>query len=238
MSPSKHKCLIYKFTFPNGKIYIGQTSVSFKSRLNMHRCSARKENPKLALHRAWKKYGEPVSQIVAYVEKCELIATEIRAIKVFNSFGINGYNLTPGGEASPMLVPEIAARVSALASTPERIARNREVHLGSKRSEGCKKQMSIDRKGMRVGIPQSPEHRKKISVANTGKVSLNRGRSCSDETKLKISNANTGMKHAPETEQNYLNRSNAHKGKKKKPFADEHKKNMSLARIAMFAKLK
>lgn len=89
---------IYKLTFPNGKIYIGMTTVSLRKRLYCHRFKARVDSPKLVLHRAWKSHGEPLSEILAIVEDADLPATEIRAIRAFGSFGEGGYNMTPGGE--------------------------------------------------------------------------------------------------------------------------------------------
>ena len=149
---------IYKFVFKNNKIYIGQTRLPLARRVFQHERFSSKENPKLAVHRAWKKYGKPEISTVAIVELYEMNETEKRAIKAFSSYGEGGYNLTLGGDSSPMLNPIIVEKVRALAKTPERIAKNIAVHLGSKRSDECRLKMSEQRKGQRKGIPQTKEH--------------------------------------------------------------------------------
>ena len=175
--------MIYKLTFPNGKIYIGMTTVSLRKRLYCHRFKAKAETPKLLLHRAWKLHGEPLAEVLAIVEDSDLAATEIRAIKAFRSFGDGGYNMTPGGEDK---TPAIVEKVRALALTPERIAKTKATHIGAKRSPELRQLFSEMRKGQRIGIPKSAEHRRKISEANKGK-SFNVGRKNTEETKVKMS---------------------------------------------------
>jgi len=181
--------VIYKLTFPNDKVYIGMTITSLYKRLCCHRFKSRADNPKLLLHRAWKLHGEPRSEVLAVVEDYDLGVTEIRAISAFKSFGYGGYNMTPGGEDSPMKIAATVEKVRALALTPERVARNIEVHLGSKRSLETRQEMSRVRKGMRAGVPKSEETRRKISEANKGKYYLPPGRKNTEETKLKMSEA-------------------------------------------------
>lgn len=178
--------VIYKMTFQNGKIYVGQTCVGFEKRMTQHRRFASFDNPKLAVHRAWKKHGAPQCCVIAIVEKYELSNTEVRAISAFNSFGNAGYNLTPGGETSPMKVPATVEKVRALAKTPERIARNLAVHLGSKRTPECRLEMSKKRKGQRKGVALSKEHRARIGEKTKGNKNF-LGRSHSKETILKMS---------------------------------------------------
>lgn len=178
--------IIYRLTFPNGKVYIGMTVVSLRRRLYCHAFKARQESPKLAVHRAWKLHGEPVAEIIETVDATELAAAEKRQILSHNSFGPSGYNLTPGGEDSPMKVAATVEKVRAKALTPERIARNIEVHLGRKRSPETCRLLSESLKGKGLGVPKSAEHRRKISEANKGK-SFIWGRKASDETKAKMS---------------------------------------------------
>src|SRR4030042_1793660 len=66
----------------------------------------------------------------------------------------------------------IVEKVRALALTPERVALNIAVHLGSKRSDETRAEMSKARKGMRAGIQKSTETRLKISKATRGKYYL------------------------------------------------------------------
>jgi group I intron endonuclease len=178
--------ILYKFTFTNGKSYIGVTTQKFKLRIANHKWKSSVNKPSCKVHKAWKKYGEPLIEILAYVENKDLYETEVRAIKILNTYGEHGYNSTAGGEASPMLNPTIAKKVSALASTPERIARNIQIHLGSKRSEESKRKMSEMRKGLNLGVPKSSTHRANIAKALKGK-KLALGRKHSDESKIKMS---------------------------------------------------
>jgi len=219
--------LIYKLTFPNGKIYIGQTTFTLERRLAGHRTCVKAQVPKLLVHKAWKKHGEPVAQILAIVDPSELNETERRAIAAYGSFGKNGYNCTQGGEQSPMLIPEIVEKVRALAKTPARIARNIEIHLGSKRSDECRKKLSEMRKGKK-GHPQSAEHRRKLAEArknrpvvfgrkHSAETKLKMSRPKSEATKLKMSIAATGKSPTAETRAKLSlaakNRSQEHKTK-------------------------
>lgn len=155
--------IIYKFVFSNNKIYIGQTTLALSKRIYHHEKNSHKNNPKLAVHRAWKKYGRPEITVLAIVETYELNETEKRAIQAYNSYGAFGYNLTIGGECSPMLNPDTVAKVKALAKTPERILKNKELHCGKKRSIETRKNISIAKKGHGLGVPKTKEHKEKIS---------------------------------------------------------------------------
>ena len=155
---------VYLLVFANGKKYVGITTRTVAIRLRAHRSSAGKSNPKLAVHRAWQKYGEPDVQTILQCSVEELQNMEKMFIIYFNSLVPNGYNFTAGGESSPMLIPEVVEKVRRLALSPERIRRNIEVHLGSKRSDATREQMSKDRKGKKRG-PQTPEHREKLRLA-------------------------------------------------------------------------
>lgn len=91
------KYLVYKHTFPNGKIYIGITSRTLEKRIH----SGYYHN--LRLHRAIQKYGWPqIKSEILYVNLTEEQAKqkEIALIKVHNSINpAIGYNLSTGGES-------------------------------------------------------------------------------------------------------------------------------------------
>lgn len=181
--------IIYKLTFSNGKVYIGMTTVSLKNRIACHRNLAKKEKPKLLVHRAWKMYGDPEVEILLSAEHSNILGQAERFfILLYGSYGENGYNLTSGGEESPMKRPEIAAKVSAILSSPEHSKRIKALHTGSKRSEETKAAMSAMRKGMGLGVPKTPEHRRKIGEAGKGK-SFNLGSKRSPETRAKQSDS-------------------------------------------------
>ena len=92
--------IIYKIeSLINGKVYIGQTTKTFKTRKNQHLYELRngiKRNIKL--QNAWNKYGEEnfdFSIIGMYpIEKLDDV--EVSYIETFNSFH-RGYNMTTGG---------------------------------------------------------------------------------------------------------------------------------------------
>lgn len=96
--------IIYKCLFPNGKVYIGQTSRKIDKRIKEHlRCveMVNKTSYNQPLYRAIRKYGTE-NIVWESIEKCsnsiELNEREKYWIKYYNSFGCNGYNLTDGGE--------------------------------------------------------------------------------------------------------------------------------------------
>jgi hypothetical protein len=85
--------IIYKASFPNGKVYVGQT----------------------AFHRAIKKYGvDSIAwKIIDTAQSIEeLNEREIHWIKALNSFAPNkhGYNMTLGGGGSTGCVPSEETR--------------------------------------------------------------------------------------------------------------------------------
>ena len=95
---------IYKFIFPNGKLYIGLT-VYFKKRMREHKCSAK--NSTCVVYSAIRKYGwdKIKIEIIDHAEtKEELSELEKYYIKKYNtsvnSPNSNGYNMTIGGEGT------------------------------------------------------------------------------------------------------------------------------------------
>ena len=99
--------IIYKATFPNNKIYVGQTTRTLEQRKKEHyRAIKNKKNKKYnyPLYRAIRKYGwdNLKWEIIDYGEnKKELDEKEIYWIEYYNSYvgfsNSNGYNLTLGG---------------------------------------------------------------------------------------------------------------------------------------------
>lgn len=225
--------ILYVLTFSNSKKYIGITRGTLSNRFQGHRDSYRR-GTKSKLYAAWAKYGAPIPSTLAVVENDDLLQAEVRAISMFGTQA-GGYNTTPGGDDSPMLVPEVVEKVRQKARTPERIARNIEIHLGSKRTAECRQKMSEMRIGMNKGVPKSPEHCAKISAALRVAV---RTYVATDEHRAKISKANSGRKF---TEEHKRKIAAAHVGKKlseetkaklRKPKTEEHKANMQKARAA------
>lgn len=161
---------LYKLDFPNGKSYVGITTKTAADRFSGHRVRCRSaKGSDATLYHAWRKHGEPKLVVLAVVEDADLPATEIRAIKAFNTLVPNGYNVTEGGDTSPMTLPEIAAKVSATKS-------------GVPLSESHKASLSEAQRG---------NPRPGLSAALTGK-------KASDETRSKMSASAKAHKKSPE----------------------------------------
>ena len=90
--------LIYKFTSPSNKSYIGKTVQSFSKRMCQHKT---KSSRCTALKNAINKYGwaEMKREIVEEnIPEDQLDQREKYWIKMYNTIAPHGYNLTEGGE--------------------------------------------------------------------------------------------------------------------------------------------
>lgn len=100
----KYKGVIYKYTFPNGKVYIGQT-IHPRSRKTQHLCESTGARH-ISFWRAYKKYGTFEYEEIEIVEEsskealCErLNELEQSYIEAYQSTNPKyGYNLTSGGK--------------------------------------------------------------------------------------------------------------------------------------------
>jgi group I intron endonuclease len=93
--------IIYKATFPNGKVYIGKTKKKLSDRVYHHIWLSGSKN-KIIMSKAIKKYG---SDNIKWeiIEECisvdDMSSKEILYIKKYNSNNIEyGYNITEGGD--------------------------------------------------------------------------------------------------------------------------------------------
>lgn len=101
---------LYKLTFPNGKCYIGITTVGAARRYAGHARGAA-AGSKTKLYNAWRKHGAPALTTLAILEDGELAAAEARAVAAYETYGPRGYNSTPGGDVSPATTPEFSAKM-------------------------------------------------------------------------------------------------------------------------------
>jgi hypothetical protein len=95
---------IYRFLFPSGKSYVGQTTQHYRKRWWSHKNSLNeKKKGCRVLKMAIQKYGwESIKKyVVANAPDNELDRLEIEFIQKYDSYH-NGYNLTLGGDANPM----------------------------------------------------------------------------------------------------------------------------------------
>ena len=103
---------LYRLDFSNGKSYVGITKTTAARRFAGHRTRSRAHKGNdAALYAAWQKHGEPKLVVLAVLEDGELLSAEMRAIAAYNTRAPNGYNMTAGGEVSPLTLPEIAAKL-------------------------------------------------------------------------------------------------------------------------------
>lgn len=182
--------ILYQLTFANGKKYIGITESEYLSRrLGQHRYQARRGS-KLPIYLAWIKHGEPSAEILKRFSGDDLYQAEIDAIKRYCTIAPNGYNLLDGGQKSPALNKEVAAKIS----------------------QATKKRFSDPAQRQAISLRmrnQSAETRKKISVALTGKYlteqakekirQANIGKKADEATRAKMSKSHTGKKYSEET---------------------------------------
>ncbi|RWZ87202.1 MAG: hypothetical protein EO766_11770 [Hydrotalea sp. AMD] len=191
--------LIYKFTSPSGKSYIGQTNNLIKrqqAHININsKCSA--------IRNAIQKYGWENFTVEILVENISLDEANIleeNLIKEHNTLYPNGYNLRTGG-------------LNQLFSdyTKQKLS---EAHTGKILSEEHKQKISIAGRGKkRSDITKSNISRAKTGVKHTKETRMNMSKShqnISDETRQKMSKVRLGKKQTLETRQK---RSDALKGK-------------------------
>ena len=200
--------ILYQISFPDGKSYIGISTGSLARRVSLHRHNAKK-NGTGGIHKAIREYGrESLVPRVLVVSSdwdylCDL---EKKAIVAFRSKHPLGYNMTNGGREN----------------------------TGAQRTAETRARISIAKKGMRLGIAGRPagwkhtdEAKAKIAEAGMGRVfsaerkakigaskignEYNLGKTCSDETKQKLSEAM--KKRPPFSEEWKLKISTAMKGR-------------------------
>ena len=201
-------------TCPNGKRYIGITSLEPKRRW----LNGRGYRANIYFSNAINKYGwENIKHEILFSnlskEKAEKL--EIELIKKYKSNErVSGYNIDSGGnvhctnETTKQKLRQIrlGKKLSEESKEKDRIA-----HLGKKQSIETKKRISENsaRKGKPAwnrGIPTSEEIKDKISQKLKGchcslKTEFNKGHIMSKETRKKISKSHLGKKIKEETEE-------------------------------------
>lgn len=178
---------MYRLDFPNGKSYVGVTNSSPHIRFNQHVKMSRSDKAK-AVHHAIKKYGKDNVIVKTLAVGCMkyLYNLEIKAIDVFGTRYPSGYNLTIGGDGAKGL-DEITRRKMGeknkgrIASEQTRIKMSEARKLAPPPSLETRLKLSAAAKGKRL----SEDHRKKIGLANLGRI-------ISEETRIKISKAKKG----------------------------------------------
>lgn len=135
---------VYKVTHrKSGKAYVGMTQRRFRQRMCGHHNKATGKSGEerkgcRKFHAAIRKYGwDAFDKRVLYAEVpiAMLPAMEIIAIAAHGTLTPNGYNLTPGGETSPMLDPDVKARAKVVMASDEVQAKRQKVFGSDKFKE-------------------------------------------------------------------------------------------------------
>jgi len=105
---------LYEAASPSGKRYLGITSKTLKGRIKSHRDAVR-SGSMIPFHRAIRYYGDAITwRTLVIGDRDYILDLEAKAIEAFKTRDKRiGYNISLGGEASPSLVPETAAKISA-----------------------------------------------------------------------------------------------------------------------------
>jgi hypothetical protein len=106
----KKNKLIYKITFPSGKIYIGKTIRSLYERTRRH-CFELKENTrKINAIKKYKKFNIEVLYIGS--NNNELCIKEKEYILLYDSYN-KGYNSTVGGEGNHRVLQSVRKKITS-----------------------------------------------------------------------------------------------------------------------------
>ena len=181
---------LYQLRFPNGKRYIG-ISKNVQRRLREHRCAA-DNGETLPLHKAIRHYGwGAVVASVLVVGKRDYIADlECRAIESFHTLCSDGYNVSLGGDLSPMLSVRTrkkqAATLKGYVPTVEARANMSKAQKGRKHSEATKEKIRAANKG------------KVVSDQTRERLRLRTPPITSAETRYKMSSAHLALFRDPE----------------------------------------
>ncbi len=147
---------IYRAEFPNGKMYVGATTLALRVRVANHVNRAKQGESRCpALFNALRKYGEPeFTEIDVAFSQEDLDEKECFYIKHYDTFPPNGYNIRGGGSRGK-ISEETKRKISAK-------------NKGRVVSEETKKKISISRKGKGRGS-FSKERKHNMSLAQKGK---------------------------------------------------------------------
>ena len=141
---------IYKYTFPNGKVYIGQTYEG-SNRFGNH-----SEYHKQPVHRAMLKYPNFEREILEYCSVENVDKREQFYIELYHSMErAFGYNLTSGGNKNKQWAPEVRRKIIEKLKNPSDETRKKL----SERSSGSNNPMY----GSHRSLSSNP-HSKKVTL--------------------------------------------------------------------------
>lgn len=185
----------------DGKLYIG-SAYNFRTRFAQHLSSLRNnKHHSITLQRAWDKHGENsfVFEKLLVCEKDMVIFYEQKVMDLYDSSNPkHGYNIAPkAGNTAGVKVSDETRKKNSDAQTgrkmkPEDIAKVVAFHTGRKRSKETCDRISAALKGKTI---HTDESKRKISEALTGR----KRKPFTDEHRKKISDAKKGQTVSEET---------------------------------------
>ena len=183
---------IYKIEFPNGKVYIGQTTC-LEDRKTTHISCANNDNKRFLVYKALRKYNIIETFELVVIDTAdneeELSEKEIAYIHFYNSHHVKGYgyNMTFGGEGTNGYVRTEEDRTKMSISQKKRYENPEERQKNGERvrryfeDPEAKKKLSISQK-KRL---ENPEVRQKISERSKKQFEVPGAKQRMSETKKK-----------------------------------------------------
>lgn len=180
---------IYKITHTDGRVYIGQTTLTTNQRWYRHQEDAKYHRRHFShFLAAIQKYGTDCWKVetVECVPDEQLDEREIYWIAFYDSTDpTKGFNITPGGSRPPSR--------KGKEQSAEAKEKNRQAHLGRKLpplKEETKEKISKAKKGVALSEehkqalseawktrpPRKPEQSEKVRVTSTGRINIKRYR--------------------------------------------------------------
>lgn len=174
MNKIKKYC-VYQHIAPNGKMYIGITSLKVNERWRNGKGYSHNEY----FSRAIKKYGwENIQHNIICEGICKEDA-EIKEKELIKKYKTNckdyGYNIASGGELGNV----------GLKRSKETLEKMRKANIGKKLDEKTKEKISRALTGRKF----TDKHRNKLSLAELGEKNHMYGKKISEETRRKMSNS-------------------------------------------------
>lgn len=176
---------IYKLTFKSKKCYIGLTTKEPDFRYLQHSNNAER-GVELPVYRAWRKHGSPMMSILFETDNDEELALkEIQFIDELNTLNPTGYNLSYGGDTSPMKNPDVVSSQQAARKAGKGFLMTSETKR--KISTTLKQKYADGYIPVNKGKPMSEKQKFRISITKRGCKGPRLGVKVSDETRKKMS---------------------------------------------------
>lgn len=242
--PAKGVECIYCFYNPaTGKSYIGMTT-NEPQRYDAHYRRFLQGTRTSTFYNSMRKHGWDAFEYRILAVRPEgasnewLPKAEVIAIAMYDSYH-NGYNMTPGGEVSPMTDPEVAKKsgmaLRGRVISAELREKLRAANTGRTATAETRAKMSAAGKGRK----QSPEHAKKRISQIRGENNGMYGKTFTEEHRAKLraaqageNNGMHGRRHSEET------RAKMGALKAGRPLSEEHRAKLSIAQRERNARIR